>query len=168
MIQNYFKIILRNLWRNKLYTFINVIGLSFGIAALVWGVQTYRYSFSFDNFHKQHHEVYRVLTKAEGVDRLKGICPSSLAQFAKQDFSAVQQAVRWDSRGLDVKAEQNEPFAANAHFTDPEFFDLFNFEFVKGKADLKNQSTVVITESAAKKYFGNADPIGFAIAALIA
>lgn len=160
MLQNYFKIIFRNLWRNKLYTFINVIGLGFGIAALVWGVQTYRYSFSFDDFHKQRHEIYRVLTKAEGTDRLKGICPSSLAQFAEQDFSAVQQAVRWDSRGLDVKAEQSEPFATDAHFTDPAFFEFFNFEFVKGRADLSNPSTVVITEAAAKKYFGNIDPVG--------
>jgi putative ABC transport system permease protein len=160
MLKNYFKIILRSLWRNKLYTVINVLGLSFGIAALVWGVQTYRYSFSFDDFHKHQNEIYRVLTKAEGADRLKGICPSSLAQFAKQDFSAVQQAVRWDSRGLDIKAEQSEPFATSAHFTDPAFFEFFNFEFVKGKADLKNQSTVVITESAVKKYFGNTDPIG--------
>lgn len=160
MIKNYFKVIFRNIRRNKLYALINILGLSFGIAALVWGIQTYRYSFSFDDFQKQRNEVYRVLINTEGTDMPKGICPAPLAQFARQEFSAVQQAVRWDSRGLDVKSEQSEPFAATAHFTDPAFFDLFNFEIIKGKADIKNLSTVVITESAAKKFFGNQDPIG--------
>ena len=51
MITNYFKIILRNLWRNKLYTGINIIGLRLDIVAVVWGLQTCRYSFSFDFFH---------------------------------------------------------------------------------------------------------------------
>jgi putative ABC transport system permease protein len=160
MIKNYFKIILRNLWRNKLYTGINIIGLSLGIAALVWGVQTYRYSFNFDAFHKNKDQVFRVLTKMQGNDMLKGICPLPLGNFAKQDFSGIRQTVRWDNRGLDIKADQNEPFASSAHFTDPAFFELFNFPLVKGTVDLNDKSTVVITETAAKKYFGNIDPLG--------
>jgi putative ABC transport system permease protein len=160
MIKNYLKIIFRNLWRNKLYTIINTIGLSIGIAALVWGIQTYRYSFSFDAFHKDRDKVFRVLSKAEGSDMVKGLCPWSLATFAQQDFTGIQQAVRWDSRGLDVKAEQNEPFGADAHFTDPAFFDLFNFPLLKGTVNLDDKSTMVITESAAKKYFGKLEPIG--------
>lgn len=160
MFKNYFKIIFRNLWRHKLYTGINIVGLSLGIAALVWGIQTYRYSFSFDSFHPNRDNVFRVITKVEGSDMAKGICPWSLATFAKQDFSGIQQAVRWDSRGLDVKADQNEPFGADANFTDPAFFELFNFPLVKGTIHLDDKSTVVITEAAAKKYFGNIDPIG--------
>ena len=160
MLKNYLTIILRNLWRNKLYSVINIIGLSLGIAAFVWGVQTYRYSFSFDSFHKNNQQVFRVLTKIQGGDRLKGICPLPLGKFAKQDFSGIQQAVRWDGNGLDVKAEQSEPFATNANFTDPGFFELFNFPLVKGTVNIANASTVVITEKAAKKYFGDSDPLG--------
>jgi len=160
MFKNYFKIIVRNLWRNKLYTAINIIGLSLGIAALVWGVQAWRYSFSFDNFHNNREQVFRVLTRMQGNDMMKGICPLPLASFAKQDFSGIQQVVRWDSRGLDIKADQNEPFAAEAGFTDPAFFELFNFPLLKGVINLVDKSTVVITEQAAKKYFGNVDPIG--------
>jgi len=160
MIKNYFKIILRNLWRSKLYTGINVIGLSLGIAAMVWGIQTWRYSFSFDDFHQNKGQVFRVLTKMQGNDMLKGICPSSIGNFSKQDFSGIQEAVRWDSRGLDIKADQNEPFSANANFTDPAFFSVFNFPLIKGSANLADRSTVVITATAAKKYFGNTDPVG--------
>ena len=75
MFKNYFKIIARNLWRNKLYTLINIIGLGVGIASIVWGFQNYRFSFSYNNFHKDRKSIFRVLTKAEGSDNLKGICP---------------------------------------------------------------------------------------------
>ncbi len=160
MLQNYLKIILRNLWRNKLYTSINLIGLSLGIAAFVWGVQTYRYSMSFDEFHNNKQQVFRVLSQMQGADRLKGICPFPLGQFAKQDFSGIQQAIHWHARNVDIKAEQNEPFSTYANFTDPAFFDMFNFPLLKGKADLNNKSGIVLTEGAAKKYFGNSDPIG--------
>ncbi|MEO6314001.1 MAG: ABC transporter permease [Chitinophagaceae bacterium] len=160
MLSNFLKIILRNLWRNKLYAAINIIGLSVGMAALVWGIQTYRYSFSFDSFHKDKDLVFRVITKMQGNDMMKGICPAPLANFAKQEFSGIQQAVRWDSRNLDIKSVQVEPFAANANFTDPAFFELFNFPILKGTVNLNDKSTVVITEKAAAKYFGAVDPIG--------
>ena len=119
MIKNYLKIISRNLWRNKLYTIINIIGLGIGIAAVVWGFQDYRFSFSYDNFHNKSSKIFRVLIKAKESDHLKGICPTPLAIFAKNDFSTVKETVRWNSRSLDIKADQNEPFASVANFTDP-------------------------------------------------
>jgi len=160
MFKNYCKIIVRNLWRNKLYTLINIIGLAIGIASIVWGFQNYRFSFSYNSFHKDTKSIFRVLTKAEGNDNLKGICPMPLAFAAKNDFSIVKEMVRWDSRGLDIKAEQNEAFASQAHFTDPAFFDFFNFPLVRGTANLNDRSAVVITEKTARKFFGNTDPIG--------
>src|SRR6266700_1167429 len=123
MFKNYFKIIGRNLWRNKFYTLVNIIGLGVGIASIVWGFQNYRYGFSYDNFHKDGKNIFRVLTKAAGSDNLKGVCPVPLAVAAKNDFPEVKEAVSWDSRGLNVKAAQSEPFESEAHFTDPAFFD---------------------------------------------
>src|SRR5450432_3653703 len=160
MFKNYFKIIVRNLWRNKLYTLINIIGLGVGIASIVWGVQNYRFSFSYNNFHKDTKSIFRVLTKAEGSDNLKGVCPMALAPVAKNDFSVVKETVRWDSRGLAIKADQSEPFASSAHFTDPAFFDFFNFPLIRGTINLNDRSTVLITEKAAKKFFGSSNPIG--------
>lgn len=160
MFKNYLKIIVRNLWKNKLYTFINIVGLGVGIASIVWGFQNYRFSFSFNNFHKDSKAIFRVLTKASGNDNVKGICPTALAIAAKSDFSVVQNAVRWDSRGLNIKAGQNEPFTSRVHFTDASFFDLFNFPLVRGNINLNDHSTVLITEKAAKKFFGAIDPIG--------
>ena len=160
MFKSYLKIIARNLWKNKLYTLINILGIGIGIAAVVWGFQNYRYSFSYDNFHKNRESIFRVLTKTEGNDKLKGVVPMPLAANAKNDFPQVTEAVRWGSRNLDVKADQNEPFATRAHFTDPEFLNLFNFPLTAGSAHLEDPSTVLITETVAKKFFGTLDPIG--------
>src|SRR5258708_12821115 len=158
MFKNYFKIIARNCWRNKLYTLINIIGLGVGIASIVWGFQNYRFSFSYNNFHKDSKSIFRVLTKAEGSDNLKGTCPMALAIAAKNDFSVVKDVVRWDSRGLDIKADQGEPFASEAYFTDPAFFNFFNFPLVEGAINLNDRSTVLITETTAKNYFRATNP----------
>ena len=160
MFRNYCTIIIRNLWKNKLYTLVNIVSLGVGIASIVWGIQTYRFSFSYNNFHKDQNNIFRVLTKAEGSDNRKGYCPEYLAQMAKIDYPTIKETVRWDSRWLNVKAEQADPFESIAHFTDPQFFDFFNFPLVRGTIRLNDHSTVVITEKAAKKFFGETDPIG--------
>jgi putative ABC transport system permease protein len=160
MLRNYCTIILRNLWKNKLYSLVNIVTLAVGIASIVWGYQTYRFSFSFDNFHPDGSHIFRVLTKASGSDNRKGYCPQYLAQVAKNDYPSVKQAVRWDSRDLSVKAEQSDPFSAYVHFTDPQFFEMFNFPLVSGSVQLGDRSTVLVTQKAAKKYFGDTDPIG--------
>jgi putative ABC transport system permease protein len=160
MFKNYCTIIFRNLWKNKLYTLVNIISLGVGIATIVWGFQNYRFCHSYNNFHKDKTSIFRVLTKSVGSDNPKGYCPEYLADVAKNDFPVVIQTVRWDSRGLNVKADQSDPFSAYVHFTDPQFFVFFNFPLVRGSMQLEDHSTVLITENAAKKYFGDQDPIG--------
>ena len=160
MFKNYCSIIFRNLWKNKLYSLVNIVSLGVGIATIVWGFQNYRFCYSYNNFHKDNTSIFRVLTKSAGSDNLKGYCPEYLAQVAKNDFPVVTQAVRWDSRGLSVKADQSDPFSAYVHFTDQQFFTFFNFPLVRGSMQLNDHSTVLITETAAKKYFGDRDPIG--------
>jgi len=160
MFKNYCTIIFRNLWKNKLYAFVNIISLGVGIASIVWGFQDYRYSFSYNNFLTDDKTIFRVLTKMAGSDNQNGGCPASVATAAKIDFPAVSNTVRWESRGLNVKADQSEPFESLAHFTDPQFFEIFNFPLVRGNIRLNDHSTVLITEKAAKKFFGDNDPIG--------
>ena len=63
----------------------------------------------------------------------------------------MKESVRWDSRGLNIKADQHDPFEAQAHFTDPQFFDFFNFPLVKGTIRLEDRATVVITEKCGKE-----------------
>jgi len=160
MLKNYLKIVSRNLWRYKGYTSINIIGMAIGIAALVWGYQTFRYCFSFDNFHKDRDIVYRALSYKDGGEGIKGIFPMAAVKQAQNDFSGITEAVRFDSRGLNVKYDKDEAFAEQVHFTDPGFFNLFNFPLVAGTTDLNDKSAVLITERIAKKYFGNQNPLG--------
>ncbi len=160
MLRNFLKIVFRNLWRNKSYTLINILGLGIGIAAMVWGYQTYKYAFSFDNFHKDRDHVYRVVTFKKDAEGMKGIVPMVALLQARQDFSGIKEVVRWDSRGASVKYDKSDAFAEQIHFTDPGFFDLFNFPLVAGVNDLSDPSALLITEKMAKKYFGTQNPIG--------
>jgi len=160
MLKNYFKIVLRNLWRYKTYTLINIIGLGIGIAAMVWGYQTYQFSFSFDNFHKDRENVFRGLTNKVGSDGIKGIFPMAAVKAAKTDFAGITETVRYDRRGTNIKSIKGETFAEQLYFTDPSFFDFFNFPLISGNNNLNDRSAVLITENMAKKYFGNESAIG--------
>lgn len=160
MLTNYFKIVFRNLWRYKGYALINIIGMAVGIAAMVWGFQTYQYSFSFDNFHKDKENIYRALSYQKDADMVKGVFPMAVVQQVQQDFAGIKEAVKYDSRGMNVKYDKSDAFAENVHFTDPAFFDLFNFPLVAGSNDISDKSAVLITEKIAKKYFGKETAVG--------
>jgi putative ABC transport system permease protein len=160
MYLNLIKIIFRNLWKYRTYTLINLIGMGIGIAALVWGYQTYRYSFSFDNFHKEQNQIYRTLTNKRDAEGLRGIVPMPVVAGVKNEFSGIKNAARWDSRGLSITSGNGDVFAEQAHFTDQSFFSMFNFPLLAGKNDITNPNAVLITEGIAKKYFGNENAIG--------
>jgi len=160
MFTNYYKIILRNLRRYKIYTLINIVGLAIGIAAMVWGYQTYRYAFSFDNFHPYPNQVYRGLTFKRDGEGLKGIFPMAAVPLAQQRFSAIKAAVRFQGKNIAVRRDTNETFLESVHFADPDFFRLFNFPLVTGRNDLTDRNAILLTQKMAKKYFGTQDPIG--------
>ena len=163
MFKNIYKIVFRNMWRYKGYTLLNVFGMAVGLAAIVWGYQTYRFSFGFDNFHKDQYNVYRALTFQSGANGVKGIFPMAAVKQAQSEFAGITEAVRYASRGLNIKHDKDEPFAEQAHFTDPAFFDLFNFPVVAGSNNITDKNSVLVTETIAKKYFGKQDPLGKAL-----
>ncbi|MBC7828464.1 MAG: ABC transporter permease, partial [Chitinophagaceae bacterium] len=134
--------------------------LGIGIAAMVWGYQTYQFAFSFDNFHPDRNNTYRALVDKDGTDGIKGIFPMAAVQAAKTDFAGIRETVLLDSRGLNIKTPGGETFAEQVHFTESAFFNFFNFPLVKGSHDLDDRSAVLVTEKIAKKYFGNENPIG--------
>ena len=146
MYKYFFKILFRNLLKYKSYTIINILGMAVGIAAMVWGYQTYQYAFSFDNFHKDRENVYRGLTYKKDADGLQGIFPTAAVESAKSDFAGIKEAVRFDSRGMNVKLDTNDAFSEQVHFTDPAFFKLFNFPLIAGDNNIEDPSAVFITK----------------------
>jgi ABC-type antimicrobial peptide transport system permease subunit len=160
MFTNYCKIIFRNLRRYKSYALINIIGMAIGIASMVWGYQSYRYSFSFDNFHPHTDQVYRGLTFKKGSEGLKGVFPIAAVPLARQQFSAIKAATRYQGRRISLRQDTSETFLQQVHFVDSGFFRMFDFPLVEGSNDLADRNTVLLTQATAKKYFGSQEPIG--------
>jgi ABC-type lipoprotein release transport system permease subunit len=160
MFKTYSKIILRNLWKHKSHTIINVIGLAIGIASMVWGFQTYRFSFSFDNFHKHQDQVYRALIYKKDEPGLKGIFPMPAVRMAMNEFPGIKAATRYDSKWINIKNDTSETFTEKVYFADPAFFEMFDFPLVAGSNDLSDLNAILITEKIAKKYFAGQNPVG--------
>jgi putative ABC transport system permease protein len=160
MFSNYWKIVFRNLRKYKSYTIINLVGMGIGIAAMVWGYQTYQYSMSFDNFHPNGDHLYRALTYRKGGDGVWGAFPMAGVEMAKHDLSGIGAAVRYNGRIVNVRHDSSETFSERVHFTDPSFFEVFNFPLIAGSHDLNDPNAVLVTQAVAKKYFGSQDPIG--------
>src|SRR4029434_11269278 len=108
---NFYKIVFRNMWRHKGYTLLNIFGMGVGLAAIVWGFQTYRHCFSYDDFHKDQDKIYRGLTYQSGANGVRGIFPMAAVHEAKADFAGIAEAVRYDGRGLSVRYTKNEACA---------------------------------------------------------
>jgi putative ABC transport system permease protein len=100
------------------------------------------------------------LTFQSGANGVRGIFPMAAVKQAQSEFAGIAEAVRYDSRGMNVKYDKNDPFAEQVHFTDPTFFDLFNFPVVAGTNNITDKNAVLITEETAKKYFGKQDAVG--------
>lgn len=166
MLKNYFKIAWRNLKRNKSYAFINVAGLSLGIACAILIFTLVTYHFSFDNFHKDKDRIYRVVSNFNNENNgyTPGV-PGPMGKAIKNDYSffdKVARVVVYDDilislpEEKQVKKFQEEQGAA---FADPDFFSIFNFPLIKGDINtaLSSPNSTIITEKIAKKYFGSSD-----------
>jgi len=160
MIFNSFKLILRNLYINRSHTLINVLGLAIGMASMVWGYQTYRFSFSFDNFHPDQDHIFRVITKTKGREVYNGFCPLPLGLMAKNEFSSVKEFVRLEGLNLTIKSGQEESLTSYVTYTDPAFFEFFNFPLISGSNQIQDKAALLLTEESAKRFFGSSNPIG--------
>jgi len=168
MIKNYFKIAWRQLRRNKAYAFINVAGLTLGITCSIVIFVLVHYELSFDNFHKDKDRIYRVVTEIhhDDISYTSGT-PSPMGKALRDDYGFADKLARVRvlgnplvsvTSGNDIhKFVETQGLA----LADPEFFDIFNFPFLKGdRSTLANPNTAVITEKLATKYFPGQDPIG--------
>jgi len=169
MLKNYFKIGWRNLLRNKAYATINIVGLSLGIACAILIFTLISFHLSFDNFHPDSSRIYRITTEfhAEKIDYNAAV-PQPLGKAFRDDYSFAEQTARivaWHDNlitvtdGEEIKKFKEEKGVA---YTEPGFFDIFNFPLVLGdkRTALSQPHSALITESIAKKYYGSANPIG--------
>ncbi|HMH34734.1 MAG TPA: ABC transporter permease [Puia sp.] len=172
MIKNYFRIALRSMQKQKVFTFINVFGLSVGIACVALLVLFAVNEFSFDHFHKNAHDVYRYYNKSNftnvGPESLlntdySGPSSASIGEAMKKDLPDVSDFVRVQLPWGDnlIRTDQNA-FRAPVTYADPSFFSVFTFPLKYGNTAtaLRDMNDVVLTASKAKEFFGTDDVIG--------
>jgi len=169
MFQNNLKIAIRNLSRQKIYTFINIMGLAVGIASCLLIVLFIRNEFSYDNFFQDQDRIYRMVLerKYPNHSTFYAIIPASYEDVAKRDLAEVEestQAFRFTNVTLSFTNDREELIQFDEEMVlvaDSSFFTVFSFPFVKGNPAraLKAANEIVVTEELAKRYFGEADPI---------
>jgi len=169
MLKNYLKIAVRNLFRNKIYSLINIVGLAIGIAVSVLILLFVMHEYSYDKFHKNHQTIYRILAQFKMGDnsmQMNSFSPK-LGPALKEYNAQVKEYVRVKTAVDKVVMKNPEKAAAifyekNFTFADPSFFTVFSFKLKEGnKAALLNKPfTMVISERAARKYFAGEDPVG--------
>jgi len=165
MIKNYFKTAFRNLQRNKSYAFINIAGLSVGIAACLLIFLVIQFETSFDDFHKKKNNIYRIGTfhnTEDGTDYSEGITFAA-APALRIDYPQLKEvACIFQSDGDQVSIENTneselKKFQSDIYYAEPEFFNMFDFAWLAGnaKSSLTEPNSAVLTQETAEKFFGD-------------
>src|ERR1700759_5361720 len=165
MLKNYFTVAWRNLLRNKIYALINIAGLSIGLACAMLIILYVKDEVSYDRFHKNVNNIYRITTQAIDKKGVKGRKDPNTGYLQgprfTQNIPDIKTFVRVQSGTENIKTG-TEVKDQDLLYVDSTFFDVFSFPLVSGNAHtcLQDPSSVVISEDEAKKQFGTTDAIG--------
>jgi putative ABC transport system permease protein len=168
MIKNYLKIALRTIWKNRKLSLINIFGLAVGIACSLLILLYVQDELSYDRHHKDNQQIYRVVKDFINDDGSRipdATTPAPLAPAMQREIPEVVSITRvhpsWGGRTLITYGDKSIR-EERVWRVDSSFFDVFSFTFIKGdaKTALADINSIVLTESAARRYFGNEDPIG--------
>jgi putative ABC transport system permease protein len=170
MFKNYFKTAWRNISRNKIYTVINILGLALGICSCVVIFLITSYDFSFDKFHPDRDRIYRIVGEMQNSSGQKNFLNSPINDVGgfQNQIPGFDAASGIYSLGADVTIPKaNQPskkfnsriegsYVASNVITWPQYFDIFNYKWLAGNAQVLNEPfKVVLTENRAHQYFGN-------------
>ena len=166
MFKNYFKIALRNVLKNKVYSFINIIGLAIGLAGFILISILIKNELGYENFNKKIDRIYRVveIQNQNGIGKLNvAVTMGPLSPALKNYFPEIESSARLKPMpSVFCKIGSESFYEDELSFADPSVFDIFTIPFVEGnpKTALDAPQSLVISQSIAKKYFGNKNPIG--------
>ena len=157
MLKNYFLITLRSMMKNKLFIIINIFGMGVAIANCMVGYFAHTYDATFDAIHRNGHQIYRVSAIREFEHKLTryGYASFPLGEIVDKTFPDVDQSARYFHSWSNFKRD-DDLFPANLSYVDPEFFQMFTFDFISGNiAELKDKTSVFISEEMAVRLFGS-------------
>ncbi|HKZ37579.1 MAG TPA: ABC transporter permease, partial [Chryseolinea sp.] len=171
MIKNYLKVMQRNILRQPMHIALNLSCLSVGIAGTLLILLYLHFELTYDRYHSNANRIYRVTTNAiktheKTIDVDWSSTPALLAPTIKQDYAGIEAYARlyqfWISENVKFRYDENVLEEAEVYAADPTVFDVFSFEFIRGnpKTALQGPDKIVISESLAKRIFGDEDPLG--------
>ena len=165
MFKNYLKIALRNLYKNKGYSIINIVGLTVGLACFLLIALYIANEFSYDTYHEKGDRIYRVVhhSSPDNLDDrwIWGNAP--IGPALKADFPEVVDKVQFSGRSEILLKYGETSFQENdCFYVDASVFDMFSWPLLSGdpKTALEAPYSIVLSETTAKKYFGDQDPVG--------
>jgi len=157
MFKNYLLVTVRNLKKNSTYSLLNIVGLSIGMTAYILIALYVQYELSFDGHYEHAKRIYRVIREG------RAFTPPPLGPELKEKIPEVESVSRiLRSSNTLVSYEQNHYLEQEFYWVDPEMFKIFSIPLTKGRPEtaLNDPSNIVLSQKAAKKYFGDADPMG--------
>jgi hypothetical protein len=164
MIKNYLKVAFRNLWKNKGFSFINIIGLSIGMASAILILLWIKSEASYDGFHVKRDRIYEAWNRAvfSGELHCWNTTPRVLAGAMKKDLPEVEHAVRvdWNNRRLFSMGDKR--LMAEGSVVDSIFLRVFTFPLLEGDplTALNDGHSILLTRSLATSLFGKAEAMG--------
>jgi putative ABC transport system permease protein len=163
MFKSHLKIALRNIIRHKGYSFINIAGLAVGMVCCILILLWVQEQLSYDRFHENTDNLYRVAITNEARDWHGYYTPGNVAEYLRNEVPEVEAASVFSEIGSESKIAFGETsFLRKGAFVDPSFLEMFSFPFVSGDPNtvFSDPFSIVITEDLAKAIFGDDDPIG--------
>lgn len=162
MIRNFLKVAWRNLWKNKLFSFINIVGLGLAIPFALLSLMQVQSAYEFDNFHPFPERTFRIITDVTdnvGTKTKYALSPVAAAEQLKQGYPYIEQStfvVRDFGWELNNRLKT---INVNSIYVEPSFFDMFGFQLEKGTRPVE-PNTLVLTKEKAEVFFGTVDPVG--------
>lgn len=165
MFKNYIILTFRNIFRQKGYSFLNIFGLSTGIAASLFILIYTQFELSYDTYHEGADRIYRVASSRKTDLKLElfATAPIGAAPSIKENFPEVLEAARCgEASTYQVKYKDKQFIEENTGYADNELFKILSIPFIYGNPEtvLKRPRTVVITREISEKYFGDINPVG--------
>jgi putative ABC transport system permease protein len=164
MFRNYLKVAFRALLKNKVFGFINIAGLAIGISTCVLITLFVLDELSYDTFNEKADRIFRVteILHLPKEDRPQAVTAPPMAPWLKTNFAEVEKTVRISRSSRILSYKDTKMFDTQIYYADSSLFEIFTFPMLKGNPTkaLVNPYSIVLTESAVKKYFGDEDPIG--------
>ena len=164
MLRSYLVTAIRNLVKHRFYTLINVLGLAIGMTCCLLIFLYVQHELSYDQFHEKKDRIYRVVTDIKTpTETLNSWSTSApMAAYMKADFPEVKDMVRFDDAGLLIQRGEQTFQEDKSMFVDSAFFRVFDFLLLQGNPNtaLVAPFSIVLTEDAAQRYFGDEDPLG--------